>query len=482
MQLKVIHSPINIDTSFVLNNVANFSDLSGYHTTSVIVDKKIQNRVPRTNLFGNFFKNVSNTALKPYQINGACSFHLESTVESIGESETQDFYSQYNDGQMAINSFRGAGKVLDTNKNYPTMKKFLNEREAVNNRKRYAIFKYNNEPYGISLEAHNNKFADLDKFFSNLKGECLRIGNLEEKKIQIIIVKQKFIIYLEQFFYRRKKFLKNLEPLKEYIDDRTNSIDITQSITVDKNSEPPKEETICEIIAKLYTIEESIKKWPEFDDMKQNIIKDSEEMGSMILFNDDYTKETKLKILEYYRDNLKQKLITPNLDLVDDMNKYYDIVGNNKLLSFIKGNKQIFDINDVEMENNEVLLDSVSHRSDLPNEIHDTRLTSSDKYSIEYDNNNKCILIKTTDSKAFKNIEEIKIIPNSNQEIDDYYINNIKFNIEKKGFSYLIEQKIPTQMKIKGESKYKDIGKHIAKSMDEDLLIQDKTIQFGYKS
>lgn len=104
-------------------------------------------------------------------------------------------------------------------------------------------------------------------------------------------------------------------------------------------------------------------------------------------------------------------------------------------------------------------------------------------YFIKYKSNTKdefnILTFSTNNHFIFKDIEEIRIIHDKNQEINAEYIENIKTRIEKKGFSDLINQKIPIQIKRKGRNIYEEIGKFAAKSIDSKLLQQNKTIQIG---
>ena len=435
----IIPIPLDGHISFALINnktkEINFNDMSGCHT--------IKGK-PRSDLFGKFFEKISGTALRTNQINGTCSFHLESLVESLLNTNIQDFYSKYNSGELALESAIILGKIFDYDQNRTTVKKFLNDIEVKSNRNRYSIFKMNDVLYGINLEAYNNKFIDIERLYSSIcKNENFKIDRNEELKMLSIISQQKHIINIESRYYIRRRFLQNLERLKKYIVNI--KYDKNKIITINEKSNPQIKQRLVDVISELYRIEDSIKKWPDFEDKKQIIT----DYFDLIFNNPDYTKETKLIFLKNcYNDlSISNNIINNDLESSNDMMKYYNLVNNNRLLYFIANNEKIsFDNFDV--EKNKVQQNKKSNK----------------KYLIEYDYRNKNILIKSTDPKIFKNIDEIKT---DSYRVGEHSIDSIISAIEERGFFYLINKKIPIQIKIKGENTYKDIGINIARSLDK---------------
>ena len=242
---------------------------------------------------------------------------------------------------------------------------------------------------------------------------------------------------------KRRRFLQNLERLKKYIVNI--KYDKNKIITINEKSNPQIKQRLVDVISELYRIEDSIKKWPDFEDKKQIIT----DYFDLIFNNPDYTKETKLIFLKNcYNDlSISNNIINNDLESSNDMMKYYNLVNNNRLLYSIANNEKIsFDNFDVEK-----------------NKVQQNK-KSNQKYLIEYDYRNKNILIKSTDPKIFKNIDEIKI---DSYRIREHSIDSIISAIEERGFYYLINKKIPIQIKIKGENTYKDMGINIARLLDK---------------
>lgn len=234
-----------------------------------------------------------------------------------------------------------------------------------------------------------------------------------------------------------------MERLKKYIVNI--KYDKNKIITINEKSNPQIKQRLVDVISELYRIEDSIKKWPDFEGKKQIIT----DYFDLIFNNPDYTKETKLIFLKNcYNDlSISNNIINNDLESSNDMMKYYNLVNNNRLLYSIANNEKIsFDNFDVEK-----------------NKVQQNK-KSNQKYLIEYDYRNKNILIKSTDPKIFKNIDEIKI---DSYRVGEHSIDSIISAIEERGFFYLINKKIPIQIKIKGENTYKDIGINIARSLDK---------------
>jgi hypothetical protein len=188
------------------DNAMGLADSSLAHT-------KITNQTaPRPSIFGYLSRDRDIAILSPasLQINGCCSFWVDSLAEAINNDPTkyQDMATireAFGNGSLWLEAAAIMSKTFDA-PNLETVKVFTSEDEAIAQNANYVTFKIGGKYYGISKNCWKNKFINIGKLTEKLK-EILpkEAGNAIGNQLKTQIERQNLIIPFETSIYRCNK-------------------------------------------------------------------------------------------------------------------------------------------------------------------------------------------------------------------------------------------------------------------------------------
>ena len=171
--------------------------------------------------FGSEFEKIILLNKFPMQINGTCSFYADAILNVITNpinnyDNIENLLEDCGNGKIWLKVVAEMGKTFDLNPEYPTVKEFSNENEALDceNKNKYIVFNKNGTFFGISKECYNNKFIDIKTLI-----DCLQINQRNnefgvvydingiplEQKLSKQIELQKEIIKAQRMMYLLNK-------------------------------------------------------------------------------------------------------------------------------------------------------------------------------------------------------------------------------------------------------------------------------------
>lgn len=297
--------------------------------------------------FGSEFKEIILLNKFPMQINGTCSFYADAILNVITNpinnyDNIENLLEDCGNGKIWLKVVAEMGKTFDLNPEYPTVKEFSDENEALDceNKNKYIVFNKNGTFFGISKECYNNKFIDIKTLI-----DCLQINQRNnefgvvydingiplEQKLSKQIELQKEIIKAQRMMYLLNKCTRQFSVFEKILNKK-----------IEKNNISNKNE--YQYYNDYYS---KFNEWCKYiiENYKNDIDNYIKHMSSIKI--DDLEKES--------LDNLLKKI--PNIDKIKEITNddYYNNIETNTKTFLEKIKFSIVDsINDELLEDPEL--------------------------------------------------------------------------------------------------------------------------------